>query len=43
MTRLAIRLLPVESHDAALGEQRYEARNTELGGFLHDEVHALPA
>ena len=40
---LRARLLRVDLHHRALGEHRHDARDAELGGLLHDEVHALAA
>ena len=37
------RLLLIQSHDAALGRIRHDARCAQLRGFLDDPIHALAA
>ena len=43
MLELAHALFGVELDHGALGQQGHDARHSELGGLLHDEVHALAA
>ena len=33
----------IETHHAALAQDRNDARNPEFRGFLHDEIHAIAA
>jgi hypothetical protein len=43
MFALAHALFGVEFDHGTLGEERHDARHPELGGLLHDEIHALAA
>ena len=39
----ALRPRIIEPHDAVPARERHDRRDAELGGFLHDEIHALGA